>query len=151
VIDSGLLIMYGLIWAIVGLFTSGEAFELVPVVSAVRDAKEIALTLDTCASHVIAWGVAAAATGAIDDDWISIDVDEHGRAFGGVARVLPAWLLSVPIFEFLRSLAALGIGAHDVAQDDWPALAGVTYPGGSIGTLALMLVWRRWLVDSTPR
>jgi hypothetical protein len=31
------------------------------------------------------------------------------------------------------------------------ALAGVTYPRGSVGTLGLMLVWRRWLVDTTPR
>jgi len=113
--------------------------------------RDIALTLDTCASHALAWGLGAAATGAVADDWISLPLDEHRAAKGGVARVLPAWLLSVPIFEFLRALAALRIGAHDFATDLWPATAGISYPGGSLGTLALMLVWRRWLVSTTPR
>jgi hypothetical protein len=149
-LDCGVLIMYGLVCAILGLYTSGEAFTPSPP-DALRDAREIALTLDTCAAHAMAWGLASAATGAAAADWISLPLSEHRASVGGVARVLPAWLLSVPVFEFLRALAAVGVGAHDLAADDWPALAGVTYPGGSIGTLGLLLVWRRWLVDTTPR
>jgi hypothetical protein len=149
-LDSGMLILYGLVCAIIGLYTSGEAL-LPSAPDAVRDAREIAFTLDTCAAHALSWGLGATATGAAASDWISLPLSEHRAAIGGVARVLPAWLLSVPLFEFLRALAAVAVGAHDLAADDWPALAGVTYPGGSVGTLGLMLVWRRWLVDTTPR
>ncbi len=53
----------------------------------------------------------AAACGAADMDWRSLPEEEHAAAAGGVARVLPAWLLSVPIFEFLRAVAAVAVGA----------------------------------------
>mmetsp|Transcript_2013 Transcript_2013/g.5660 ORF Transcript_2013/g.5660 Transcript_2013/m.5660 type:complete len:411 (+) Transcript_2013:125-1357(+) len=148
VLDSCVLTLYALFFAIVGLCFSGEAF-VPPGLPTLQDAKEIAFTFDTCASHVVAWGVSAAASGALAEDWLSLPADEHASAPGGVARVVVAWLLSVPLFEFLRALAALSIGP--IADDTWPTAAGISYPGGSVGTLAMMVWWRRWLLDATPR
>ena len=82
-----------------------------PGLPTLQDAKEIAFTFDTCASHVVAWGVSAAASGALAEDWLSLPADEHASAPGGVARVVVAWLLSVPLFEFLCAAARFGPAA----------------------------------------
>ena len=106
-----------------------------PGLPTLQDAKEIAFTFDTCASHVVAWGVSAAASGALAEDWLSLPADEHASAPGGVARVVVAWLLSVPLFEFLCAAARFGPAAP--AAPAVPAARAITLPTFPLAPLYL--------------
>ncbi len=60
-LDSCILTIYALGFAILGLLFNGLSGGAAPPIATMNDYREIALTLDTCAAHAVAWGLGAAA------------------------------------------------------------------------------------------
>ncbi len=149
--DGSIAVLFSLACSIGALFQNGEYLEPARLDSLASDMTDIALALDDAAALAVGWLLAAAATGACDEDWVSLPDEEHERSPVGSSRVLRTWALGWPLGEALKQVAedAASLSRRGEALEyvhvDWGTVAI-----DGAGLILVFAVWRGWLRRNDP-
>ena len=115
VVDSGALLLWSLVVSSVNLFEKAyeSASESFPIVFDLQqlplNLMDVAIEYSGAVCLALAWLVAGAWTGALEESWFDLDKDEHGAAPLGIARLARAWIIAVPLFAVAKALGVVGI------------------------------------------
>ncbi len=127
--DSGVISLFCIGSEVERLCNSPEVFE--PPVATLQDWVEISATLNGAAALVLAWSLAAAASGLSSAGWLMLPPDEHAKAPLGLHGLASTWALAAaPGLLLRRSVGAGGSFVADAAC-----------------ILAIMYFWRRYLLE----
>jgi len=100
----------------------------------------------SAAGLAAAWCLGGSLAGATRADWVHLDEEVHSSAPFGVARLVRGWAVALPVAFVTKALivAAVYMPAGGSVVFDLP-----TACGDLGGMLAVLVLWRRWLLGQT--
>lgn len=98
----------------------------------------------SAAAITMAWLVGGAIGGAFDFDWLGRSAEEHRQSPLGLVGVVRGWLVAAPIAFAMK---AVGVAAVILPVGGWLELDAPTAVQDVGGMLAIIFVWRRWLLN----